>query len=209
LSSITGNRPAGKPALATLCVLLATSLSLLAAPATDVTTSARESRLHDFFHEPFEQPLGYSMVLADAKDRVLDRFGTPDSQSSSRYLSRTSDERLWSTVLTYDGMTISLGESEDRTRSWLEAIEITSNDYPLRFGLRIGADGDAVARTFSASNVLKDNGELRFGAEIRASRTGTAYRPGEAVTVTSAMQLTITLDSNGQVSRILLEAIEL
>jgi hypothetical protein len=192
-----------------LCMLLANSSIGRADSQNAITTSADESRLHDFFHEPFEMPLAYSMVLADARDRVLGRFGSPDAQESTRYAARTSDELLWYTVLNYGGMTITLGESEDRTRSWLESIEVTDNEYRLRFGLHIGASHSDIVNCFRDIHYVERNHELQYDAEIWESRTDTKYRPGEAVTVTSAMELTLTFDDNGRVSRILIESIEL
>ncbi len=80
-----------------------------------VTTSAEQSALSAFFLEPFEEPLGYSMVLNDAKARILSRFGKPTSMSSAQYPARTSDENLWNTTLEYSGITFIVGESEDRS----------------------------------------------------------------------------------------------
>ena len=192
-----------------LCAILAASLIGRADPQNVVESSADESRLHALFHEPFEKPLGYSLVLGDASERLLTRFGQPKSQKSTRYAARTSNELLWNTVFSYDGMTISIGESEDRSRSWLDSIEIASHEYALRFGIELGAFRDDITKAFLGIPYVEGDEELRYHAEIWESRTDSKYLPGQLVTVGSAMELSLSLDDAGRVSRILLESIEL
>ena len=192
-----------------LCAILAISLIGRADPQTVVNNSADESLLHALFDEPFEKPLGYSMVLGDASERILTRFGQPKSQKSTRYAARTNDELLWNTVFSYNGITISIGESEDRSWSWLDSIEITSDEYPLRFGIEVGAFRDDITKVFFGIPYVEGDEELRYHAEIWESRTDSKYQPGKVVTVGSAMELTLFFDSAGRVSRILIESIEL
>lgn len=192
-----------------LCAILAVSLIGRADPQNVVESSADESRLHAFFHEPFEKPLGYSLVLGDASERILTRFGQPKSQKSTRYAARTSNELLWNTVFSYDGMTVSIGESEDRSRSWLDSIKITSDEYALRFGVELGAFRDDITKAFFGIPYVEGVEELRYHAEIWESRTDSKYLPGQVVTVGSAMELSLSLDDAGCVSRILIESIEL
>ena len=124
-----------------LLFLLLVSVFSYAQPNVEkaVTSSATSSALAAFFLEPFEKPIGYSMVLFDAKDRIHSRFGEPISKSSEQYPSRTSDEILWSTTLEYSGITFVVGESEDRTRSWLESISVWGDEHMLKFGLNVGS----------------------------------------------------------------------
>jgi hypothetical protein len=192
-----------------LCAILAIPLIGRADPQNVVESSADESQLHAFFHEPFEKPLGYSLVLGDASERILTRFGQPMSRKSTRYAARTSNELRWNTVFSYDGMTISIGESEDRSRSWLESIEITNDECPLRFGVEVGAFPDDITKAFRGSRYVEVDEELRYFAEIWESRTDSKYLPGQEVTVRSAMQLSLSLDDAGRVSRILIERNEL
>lgn len=192
-----------------LCAILAIPLIGGADPQNVVESSADESRLHAFFHEPFAKPLGYSLVLGDASERILTRFGQPMSRKSTRYAARTSDELLWNTVFSYDGMIISIGESEDRSRSWLESIEITNDENPLRFGVEVGAFPRDIINAFRGSRYVEADEDLRYFAEIWESRTDSKYLPGKEVTVGSAMELSLSLDDAGRVSRILIESIEL
>jgi hypothetical protein len=194
---------------ALLCAMLAISLIGRADAQEVVGSSADDSRLHALFHEPFEKPLGYSLVLGDARQRIITRFGQPRSRESKRYAARTSDELLWNTVFSYDGMTIAIGESEDRSISWLESIEITNDEHPLRFGVEVGAFSDDIAKAFPGIQFVEVDEELRYFAEIWESRTDSKYLPGQVVTVGSAMELSIFLDDAGRVSRILIESIEL
>jgi hypothetical protein len=192
-----------------VCALLAVTQIVRPDVQDAVTTSSSQSRLNDFFIESFEDPLGYSMVLGNAKERVLSRFGEAASQTSSRYPARTSDALLWRTTLVYDGVTFTVGEAEDRTWSWIESIEISSTSTALRFGLRIGASRIDVLEAFSDSDYFEHDGTLKFSAHIWESRTDTKHLPGEVVTVESAMDLTVTIDEDDRISRILIESIEL
>ena len=170
-------------------------------PDDTISTSAEFSALSAFFHEPFKQPLGYSFFSWDAKERILDRFGEPNTESSSRYPARTSDEILRSTTLTYSGITFVVGESVDQTRTWLESIDVHSSEHILANGLRVGSSQTDVVEAFQDSPYMKYDGGMRFGTEIWAAR-------GE-VTLATAMELRVDIGDDGRVTRFLIESIEL
>lgn len=41
-----------------------------------------------------------------------------------------------------------MGEGEDRTRSWIDSIELSDGHPALKFGLGVGVSADTVAATF-------------------------------------------------------------
>ncbi|MDJ0792747.1 MAG: hypothetical protein QNI98_00785 [Woeseiaceae bacterium] len=165
------------------------------------SSSAQSSTLSAFFHEPFQQPLGYEFFLWNAKERILERFGDPMSESSSQYSARTSDEQLWSTTLEYRGITFVIGESEDRTKTWLESIDVRGNEHIMAFGLRVGSSRSDVEKAFQDSQYIEYVGGIRFGAEIWEARG--------KVNLTTAMELRIDIGADDVVTRFMIESIDL
>ena len=184
-----------------LLILLATTAMGQSSPESNANTSADSSALSAFFHEPFEQPLGFSFFAWDAKERILSRFGDPDSKKSSRHSSRTSQEKLWSTTLTYSGISFVIGESEDRSRTWIEKIDVQGGDHVLAYGLRIGSPRSDVEAAFRDAHYIEFERGLRFVAEVWEAK-------GQK-TLTTAMELRIELGADGRVMRFLIESIEL
>lgn len=164
-------------------------------------TSANLSALNAFFHEPFQEPLGYSFFGWDAKERVLSRFGDPDSVESSRYSARTSQETLWSTTYTYSGISFVFGESEDRSRSWIEKIDVRSDDHILAYGLRVGSSRADVEAAFQESRYVEIDRGLRYSSEVWEARGRKS--------LTTAMELQIELGADGRVTRFLFESFDL
>ena len=184
-----------------LSLFLASSAIAQQEPDDTISTTAKFSALNAFFHEPFKQPLGYSFFSWDAKERILDRFGEPNSESSSRNPARTSDEILWNTTLTYSGITFVVGESVDRTRTWLVSIEVRDSEHILANGLRVGSSRMDVVETFRNSPYMEYDGGIRFATEIWEAR-------GE-ITLATAMELRVDIGDEGLVTRILIESIDL
>jgi hypothetical protein len=165
------------------------------------SSSAQSSSLSAFFHEPFQQPLGYAFLQWNAKERILGRFGNPVSEFSSQYSARTSDEQLWSTKLEYKGITFVIGESEDRVKTWLQSIDIRGKEHILAHGLRVGSSRSDVVEAFCGAQYIEYDGGIRFSAEIWEAR-------GEVVLET-AMELQIDIGDDDVVTRFLIESIEL
>ena len=184
-----------------LLLFLASSVQAQSNLEHSPSSSAESSTLASFFHEPFQQPLGYAFFRADAKERILQRFGDPVSSSSSQYHARTSEEQLWSTTLEYLGITFVVGESEDRTKTWLESIDVTGKEHVLAYGLRVGSSRSDVEEAFKDSQYIEYDEGLRFGAEIWEAK-------GE-VTLETAMELRIYVGADDVVTRYMIEAIEL
>ena len=184
-----------------LLTLLATTALGQSIPERNANTSADSSALIAFFHEPFDQPLGYRLFAWDAKERILSRFGDPDSRKASRYASRTSQEKLWSTTYTYSGISFVIGESEDRSRTWIEKIDVQGGDHALAYSLRIGSTRSDVEAAFRDTHYIEFERGLRFEAEIWEAR-------GQK-TLTAAMELRIELGADDRVTRFLIESIEL
>lgn len=165
------------------------------------SSSAQTSTLSSFFHEPFQQPLGYEFFLSNAKERILKRFGDPISESSSAYPARTSDEQLWSTKLEYRGISFTVGESEDRTKTWLESIDIRGKEHILAYGLRVGSSRSDVEEAFQDSQFVEYDGGIKFSEEVWEARG--------KVTMATAMELRIDIGADNLATRFLIESIEL
>ena len=184
-----------------LCFFLASPAIAQSEIDHNTSVSAESSALSAFFHEPFQQSLGYSFFLWDAKERILERFGDPISQSSSQYSARTSDEQLWSTKLEFSGIVFVIGESEDRTRTWLESIDVRGKEHILAYGLRIGSSRSDVLEAFHDSQYIEFDGGIRFAEEVWEVR--------DEVTLATAMELRIDIGEDGLVTRFMIESIEL
>jgi len=184
-----------------LCFFLASPVIAQSELENSTSSSAQSSTLSAFFHEPFQQPLGYGFFLANAKERILERFGDPISESSSRYSARTSDEQLWSTRLEYGGITFVIGESADRARTWLESIDVRGKEHILANGLRVGSSRSDVVEAFHDSHYIGYDGGIRFGTEIWEARGN--------VTLATAMELQIDIGDDDVVTRFMIESIEL
>ena len=184
-----------------LLIPLASHSNNQSEPDGAISTTADSSALSAFFHEPFQKPLGYTFFLSDAKERILQRFGKPTKEMSTQYPARTSDELIWSTTLTYSGITLVVGESEDRSKSWLESIDVRTDEHILAHGLRVGSPRTDVELAFSSSHFIEYDGGIRFGTEIYEFR-------GE-VTLGTAMELRVDIGLDGRVTRFMIESIEL
>jgi len=170
-------------------------------PDGAVSTSTDSSALGTFFREPFQEPLGYSLFSANAKERIFERFGKPTNETSTQYPARTSNELIWSTTLEYNGVTFMVGESADRTETWLQSIDVRSSEHILAYGLRIGSSCKDIELAFPGSRFIEYDGGIRSGKEIYETRGG--------VTAGTAMELRVDFGNDGQVTRFMIESIEL
>ena len=104
--------------------------------AVDEEPLASAYRLQRFAIDPFEEPIGNSFSLADAKAKIIERFGEPIEQESSSFPDRTSDEIFTRFIFQYDGITFRVGENEAGNRSWIERTEVTGNTHALAWPAR-------------------------------------------------------------------------
>ena len=170
-------------------------------PGSAVSTSTDSPALDTFFREPFQEPLGYSIFSANAKKRIFERFGKPTNETSTQYPARTSTELIWSTTLAYNGVTFVVDESTDRTETWLQSIDVRSSEHVLAYGLRIGSSRKDIELAFPGSHFIEYDGGIRSGTEI--------YETRGDVTAGTALELRVDFGNDGQVTRFMIESIEL
>lgn len=91
-----------------------------------------------FAMDPFEESSGQNPIFYNDLSGVLERFGNPLETVESKFPDRTSDATLTSYLLRYDGLEVTVVESEGKAHSWPDGFTILGNARPLKFGIRIG-----------------------------------------------------------------------
>jgi hypothetical protein len=105
-----------------------------------------------FALDPFDEPIGYSVLDGDARQKVLRRFGEPIEQEVSTVSNRFPGETYTSYDFRYKDVSFTVGKWPDREHSWIQSVEIVGNAYKLKSGIRIGSTRDEVAAFFSPPN---------------------------------------------------------
>ena len=158
-------------------------------------------RLELFAVDPFQEPTGYSLVRGNAKQKIEARFGEPQALQTWQTHDSTSAAKLNFYRFTYPGLVLVVGEGEDRTRSWIDSIELSDGHPGLKFGLGIGVSADTVATTFAPSDSTRGASDLRLAS--------TVYEDRNDISVESYVELTFRLDEAGVVQKILIETVSL
>ena len=185
-----------------LAILLLTLGACLAAfgPAAD-SQESEPSRIEVFAMDPFQESLGHSLVLGDARQRVQARFGEPKELETWKADDRTGTGRLTFFRFAYPGMVLVTGEGEDQSGSWIESIELSEGHPPLKFGLGVGVGADTVEATFESANSARTAGAVLLATSI--------YEDRNDKHVESYVELKFDLERDGVVQRILIETIAL
>jgi len=170
-------------------------------PVEPASTPADSSALIAFFREPFQNPSGYSLFSANTREWIYERFGKPTNEMSKQYAARTSNELVWRTSLEYSGITLVVSESEDRTKTWLQSVDIRSAEHILAYGLRVGSTRKDIDLAFPNIHFIEYDGSIRFGAEI--------YDSIGDVAVGTAMELRFDIGKDDKITRIMIESIDL
>jgi hypothetical protein len=193
----------------TFLTLLLFSTALLSATSSIAGEFESEfSRLQVFALDPFDPPIGNSMVLGNAIPKLVKRFGEPEATTTTIYPDRTSDRMVGHTTMRYPGLIFDLFEDEHRERSTIKKTEILSANHRLKFGVTIGSTVDDILTAFEGENHLKTGRNLRMSAHISETRTDTTFRPNEEVTGEAYIEITFELSETDRVTRIVLESIE-
>ena len=193
----------------TFLTLLLFSTALLSATSSIAGEFESEfSRLQVFALDPFDPPIGNSMVLGNAIPKLVKRFGEPEATTTTIYPDRTSDRMVGHTTMRYPGLIFDLFEDEHPERSTIKKTEILSANHRLKFGVTIGSTVDDILTAFEGENHLKTGRNLRMSAHISETRTDTTFRPNEEVTGEAYIEITFELSETDRVTRIVLESIE-
>lgn len=196
-----------KPSILILSLLVACVPPV--SPANESEDGNENTRLQEFVFDPFDDPIGHSMVLMNAKTKIIERFGPPINVDSWELPDRTSDAVFPINSLEYDGIVFVVGENEGQTGSWIQSIAITGDSHLLKFGLAIGSKRDDIIAALDPEYFLNTENQLRMTADIWEERTDTEYRPGEVVRLDSHIELNLDIDENDSVTKFFIEAIEL
>lgn len=178
------------------------------APAAKSETLSDLPPLEQFVRDPFEESIGYSLVLADAKTKIIERFGAPNKQESSTFPDRTSDAILTYFFLQYEDVAFHIIESEAGDQSWINKIEITGNTHALKYGLGVGSKRSFIISLFKPKEYFADKNPMRLSAIVSETRTDTKHRPGEPVSAAAEVTVFIEFDVRDVVRKIVLENIE-
>ena len=159
--------------------------------------------LQVFSLDPFEEPIGYSLVLGDVRERVIQRFGEPQETMITfevdRYGGEGSEIRL--STLHYPGLIIKIGDRPGYKRSWLNGLEITGEQYQLKFKLEIGASHQDVLDALQPGNYNDTPGLLKMYEDIWEKRYGD--RAENDTRVDGSVGLVFEFDATDRVSKII------
>ena len=167
------------------------SPSIQAASPVDGLNDNPSGRLV-FALDPFAEPIGYSILDGDAKEKVLCRFGEPIEQEVSIVPTRFPGETYTSYVLRYKDVSFTIGKWPDREHSWIESVELVGNAHQLKSGVRIGSVRKKIEAVFSPPKHYAQANPMEVSASIFEKQTDV----GEDG---------ITIDSSGAMYRIAFE----
>lgn len=170
-------------------------------PANDQPIDA-DGRLPGFLFDPFEPPIARSLVHRDAYARVLERFGESDMRAVEGDAS-TRDPTVTAELMTlrYLGLTIILSGSS-ASSSWdIIGIELRSDDYRLKHGLRIGSTRAAIAAALGIEEL--SGRAMNVASEYTDFRTDYPGREGERVGVHTYDELSISFDDAGRATEMI------
>ena len=119
-----------------------------------------------FALDPFAEPIGYSILNGDAKEKVLCRFGDPDEQKVSTVPTRFPGEAYTSYDFRYKDVHFAVGKWPDRDHSWIESVEIFGNAHELKSSVRIGSTRDEIAAIFSPPEHYALTNPMQIAANI-------------------------------------------
>lgn len=157
-----------------------------------------------FALDPFEEPIGYSVLEGNAKEKVLGRFGVPLEEIAATVPTRFPGETYTSYFIRFEDVAFTIGKWPDRAHSWIETIEIDGDAHGLKSGIRIGSTRDDVFAVFSPpANYAQAN-----PVQVSTSIFETPADVGEdGLTVDSDgafYQITFEFGTNDRVSKLLI-----
>jgi len=172
--------------------------SVESAPLNDSEQQRIESalRLQAFAIDPFEKAVEDSQALVGARDKLLQRFGTPLKEESSKRPDRTSDEFYSLFTLQFDGVMFRVVEDQSGDHSWIEWTEITGNTHALKYGLHIGSTRSQVISLFQPTEFLIDKNPMRLYTN------GVQNPPNMVIWEGPVIVVAISFDSEDRVTKI-------
>lgn len=171
-------------------------------PEFIATETSDDTPLQAFLLDPFEEPLGYSLLRRNAMESVRSRFGEPTdirvSTEVDRYAREPRDIRV--STLEFDGLEFTVRDRPGEKGSWLTRIVFSGRNYSLKYGVGIGASREAVIAALKPKSFSSKPARLRvFG---NTWEKGYRQDEGRDVQVSVDVTLDLEFDENDNVMRI-------
>ena len=157
-----------------------------------------------FLLDPFEEPIGHSLVYSDVGERILERFGESESTDVTyevdRYGAEGSENRI--STLHYPGLTIQIGDRSGTGNKnvWLIEIELTGKQYRLKHELGIGANHQDVLIALQPASYNDSPNALTMRKEVWEKRF--ADDSENDVQVGTTARLRFEFDESDQIKKI-------
>lgn len=155
-----------------------------------------------FALDPFLEPIGYTISLGDAKQRILLRFGEPLQHDVSEMPNRFSDEILLEHRIVYDGLAFRVGERTESGHTWIQSIEISRNSQTLKFGIAIGLSRAEAIRLFQPPARFIGATSIQVLTNVFETQQGVDENNGEAYLEGGLFQIVFESDESSNVTRI-------
>jgi len=157
--------------------------------------------LQVFSFDPFEEPVGYSLVIGDVTERVIQRFGEPHKIDVAFEGDRYGGEgaKIRFSTLHYPGLKIKIGDRTGASRSWLNGIELTGEQYRLKYELGVGATRQDILDVLQPDSYTNTPGLLTMRAELWEKQF--ADCPEHDSRVDASAKLVFEFDATDQVSK--------
>jgi hypothetical protein len=171
-------------------------VALCAGVMTHVAIGQRENlnaRVVAFVFDPFDPPIGRSLVLGDAEERVHHRFGEPQSinrtVSTDKRDPTVSVERV---ISRYPGLVVETVRNLDSGGSWIRQMELTDRRYALQFGIGIGVTRSALASALGVE--IPERKEYAVSSRYAEVRSDSLDPDGRPIGVATGDSLTVVFD---------------
>ncbi len=167
-------------------------------PAEPVTIEpeapARMTALEQFVYDPFDPGFDYSMIAGDVMEKILERFGSPDTTD----VWTGEGGSLSQHTLEYRNLRFVTGAREQSGTAWLESIEISGDEYELKSGLRIGSNREQFVEAFELTGYVRYPDRLVL--EVNVWEESTVPATGREMRVDGFFELTVEFDESDSAS---------
>jgi hypothetical protein len=185
--------------------MILVAVALCAGLMTHIANSQRanySAPVVAFLFDPFDPPIGRSLVLGDAEERVRDRFGEPHSiDRTTGTDDRDPTATVERVVSRYPGLVVETVRNLNFGGSWIRQVELTDQQYALKFGLGVGASRSALASALSVEIPARREYVVssRY-SEVRSDHLDPLGRP---VGVGTGDMLTVVFDDADRVVKLI------
>ena len=152
--------------------------------------------------DPFKESLGYPPIFFSNKSKVLERFGTPIEEESSKAPDPQFGELMTYYYFQYDGLSFGITESEDQLHSWIDTIDITGNAHALKYDVEIGSKRSEIVSLFEPSDNYTEANPMPLSASVVGYWANFKDQLGEPRWVNVTFDISIDFDASDGVTKI-------